>query len=147
MEDHNIDNNSFSSKRACDRQLVKKLATACEGLLWLSESDYPWEVIYWQDVTNCDRPTLLQRYSYHPETKVVTKTVDSFFAPAIQEQEWHEATEKAETKRYQNLYNLLKENLQDVRVYLVGEVEIDVYVLGKIDDNAVAGLSTKIVET
>ncbi len=53
----------------------------------------------------------------------------------------------AECKRYQRLVKLLQTHLTDLKVYRLGEVEIDVYVLGKTESGAIAGLATISVET
>ncbi|MCC0175401.1 nuclease A inhibitor family protein [Waterburya agarophytonicola K14] len=128
-------------------QLIAQLNQAVSGLLWLSESDYPWQVVSWQNESNCERHILRQRYNYPPEIEIATTTLDSFFASAILEQEWHDEIEQTETKRYQILYDLLNDNLEDLRVFLVGKTEIDVFVLGKLDRNTVIGLSTKLIAT
>ena len=141
MDDNSIDN------YLSDDILLQKLTTACEGLEWSSETDFPLQVVHWQDTQNLDIQVLLNRYEYSPDIEVNTKTLESFFVVATAEQSWHGEIEKALIQRYQVLQNLLKSNLQDIQVYLVGEVEIDVYILGKSYSDSVVGLSTKIVET
>ena len=128
-----------------DRKLIHELETATEDLLWFSESEYPLKVFYWRNA-NFSIDALLQRYNYPPETKIVVKDFQSFFADAIREEDWYDETEIVETKRYQNLVNLMMQKLKNIRVYLLGEVEIDVYILGETD-KAIAGLTTKIVAT
>ena len=137
-----MDNNNID-----DKKLLAELSQACDGLMWLSESDYPWQVIDWQNENEIDRQTLLQHYEYHPQTRVSTKTLNSFFQNATTEQEWHDEIERAEVKRYQSLYSWLKNNLKDIQVFLVGEVEVDVYVLGRLSNNRIIGLSTKMIQT
>ena len=137
----NIDSFDFIS----ERELIQKLETATKDLLWFSESEYPFKVIYWRNA-DFSIDTLLQRYNYPPETKIVVKDWQSFFANAMEEKDWYNETEIAETKRYQNLVNLMKQNLKNIRVYLLGEVEIDVYILGETN-SAIAGLTTKIIAT
>ena len=137
-----MDNNNID-----DKKLLAELSQACNGLMWLSESDYPWQVIDWQNENEIDRQTLLQHYEYHPQTRVSTKTLNSFFQNATTEQEWHDEIERAEVKRYQNLYRWLENNLKDIQVFLVGEVEVDVYVLGRLSNNRISGLSTKMIQT
>ena len=128
------------------KELIEELSQACDGLMWLSESDYPWQVIYWQDESHLDSQTLLQKYGYKSDVEILETTLDSFFHNAATEQEWHDEVERFETRRYQNLLGLLKNNLIDTKVFLVGKIEIDAYVLGKFNDSIV-GLSTKIIET
>lgn len=141
MQGYNIDSN------LSDDRLLSRLETVCLGLLWMSEADFPWKVVYWQHTHDLNSQILLARCNYNPDLKIKTTTLESFFAPATTEQEWHGDIEKAFTQRYQTLEKLLQKNLQDIQVYLVGEVEIDVYVLGKSYENTIIGISTKIVAT
>jgi hypothetical protein len=130
-----------------DRILLNQLQQACEGLLWLSESDYPWEIIYWDNFSDLTPEKLLQQINRALATKIEIIDLEQFFAQATQKQDWHEAVEIAEVERYQSLVKILQENLQDIKVYEVGEVEIDVYILGKTNSNTIAGLATKVIAT
>ena len=141
MQNYNTDHN------LSDDRLFKRLEIASLGLLWMSEADFPWEVVCWQNTQDLNSQILLDRYNYSPNTEIKTTTLESFLAPAITEREWHGSIERAMTQRYRMLKNLLQKNLQDIQVYLLGEVEIDVYILGKSDDNTIIGIATKIVET
>ncbi|NJL53455.1 MAG: hypothetical protein HC930_17155 [Hydrococcus sp. SU_1_0] len=47
---------------------------------------------------------------------------------ATKQETWHNEAEQAEVVKYQNLVNLMTENLTDLKVYLLGEVEIAVYI-------------------
>ena len=128
-----------------DRELIIQLSQAVEGLFWLSESDYPFETVYLENVNNIE-DTLLQLTDSNAKTKIEIKEVDSFFNRVTKEDNWDEA-ELDECKRYQALVKFLKTQLQDIKVYRVGEWEIKVYILGKTESGSVAGLSTMVVET
>ena len=138
-------NNIDPSDSISDHKLIQELETATEDLFWFSESEYPFKVFYWHNA-DFGIDALLQRYNYPPETKIVVKDWQSFFANAIEEKDWYNETEIAETKRYQNLVNLITQNLKTIRVYLLGEVEIDVYILGETE-SAIVGLITKAIAT
>lgn len=140
MNAHHIGNNS-------NNEFIQELSQACDQLLWLSESEYPWQVIDWEANLELDSQALLQYYHYHPEIKVSVTTLLDFFKSVITESAWHGKMEKAETRRYQNLYILLKQNLNNIQVFLVGEIEVDIYILGKTNNNCIVGLSTKAIET
>jgi hypothetical protein len=73
--------------------------------------------------------------------------VDDFFAIATQEEDWHDEEERETVKLFQNLVSVLKQNLSQLQVYRVGNIEIDVYIVGVTDGGGLAGLSTKLVET
>ena len=147
MENKKIDQSQNSGDSLANRQLVQELTTACAGLLWFSEAEYPWQVVYWHDLESWNLDTLLEQESIPADTKVEIQDLLTFFNSAITEQEWHNELEKMEVKRYQALINVLNSNLHNIQVYLFGEIEIDVYILGMVNENAIAGLKTKVVAT
>lgn len=128
-----------------DRELMIQLSQAVEGLLWLSESDYPWETVYIENVDNIETK-LLELTPSNSATKIEIRELDNFFKRVTQAKDEDEE-ELQESRRYQALVDLLKTHLRDIKVYRVGECEIKVYILGKTELGKVAGLSTMVVET
>ncbi|MDJ0797858.1 MAG: nuclease A inhibitor family protein [Calothrix sp. MO_167.B12] len=128
-------------------QIITKLKNASDGLLWLSESDYPFETVLWSSMENLTNDKLLQKFKRSPDTLVEVRDIDRFFARATTESDWHDQSEKVEVEKYRQLVEILKTNLTDIKVYRVGEIEIDVYIIGKTPDGSIAGLSTMVVET
>lgn len=147
MEDKKITDCNDSLGSVPDSEFIRELEIAVEDLLWISESEYPFQVVYWHDLDELSQENLLQQYGYNPDTRVAIKDLASFFNPATTKQEWHNQEEAAEVKRYQFLWGLLTNNLHNIQVYRLGAVEIDVYILGKTKHQAIAGLFTKIIET
>lgn len=132
-----------------DRELIYQLKQISANLQWLSEAEYPFQVVYWDniDIKNFDGNFLLQQGQYTPETKIEIQQFDSFFAIAIKKEPWHDEKEQAEVLKYQTLVDFMSSNLTDLKVYLLGEVEINAYILGKTSAEAIAGLVTTIVRT
>ncbi len=130
-----------------DSELIDQLTQATEGLWWISESDYPFETIYWEDLKEISSEKILEKSARDLATTVEVRELDKFFQRVIEEKDWYQAEEIAECKRYQELLQLLQTHLTDLKVYRVGEVEIDVYILGKTESGAIAGLATISVET
>ncbi|MGK7935180.1 MAG: nuclease A inhibitor family protein [Xenococcaceae cyanobacterium] len=128
-----------------DRELMIQLSQAVEGLLWLSESDYPWETVYIENVDRIETK-LLELTPSNSVTKIEIRELDNFFKRVTQAKDEDEE-ELQESRRYQALVDLLKTHLRDIKVYRVGECEIKVYILGKTELGKVAGLSTMVVET
>jgi hypothetical protein len=123
-----------------DEQIVLELKQATEGLLLMSESDYPFEIVEWAGTDEISTASL-QRLSGQPtDSPVSIQSLDDFFRPAVSET-------RADAKRYQALLQLLKGNLTDVKVYRVGEINIPVYIVGKSPTGNWLGLSTRVVET
>ena len=142
-----INNTEDLSASIPDLDLIEQLKLATKDLLWLSESDYPFQVYYFQNAAKFSTNKLLQEHNFPPETKIAIKQFLSFFASAIREEVWHDESDKVEARRYQSLVNLMSESLTNIKVHLLGEVEIEVYILGETVHNAIAGITTKIVQT
>ena len=130
-----------------DRELIQKLQTATQDLLWYSESEYSWQTFYWHDANSFNKSALLQYGNYSPATKVAVEELFSFFKSATKQESWHNDSEKEEVRRYQTLLDSISASLTEVKVYLLGEVEIAAYVLGTTKHNAIAGITTTIVRT
>lgn len=128
-----------------DNELIDRLKQASEGLLWQSESDYPFETVYWENAN--DIKSKLLQVTDCSNKKIEVRELDKFFSQATEEQDWYNDEEMAECKRYQELVNLLQTHLNDIKVYRVGEVEVNCYILGKIESDSIAGLSTISIET
>jgi hypothetical protein len=73
--------------------------------------------------------------------------LDDFFAPVSRTEEWMDDSERETAQRFQNMKETLEDLLTDISVYRVGEINVDVYIVGRTDDGYYAGVSTKLVET
>ncbi|HYF03130.1 MAG TPA: nuclease A inhibitor family protein [Patescibacteria group bacterium] len=116
-----------------DEVLKIELAKAVSGLLYSSESDYPFEII---------ENVLPQQLLNAKEIEA-----DHFFKNLTTEEDWFGKEEKAKAAQYTALYNLLKENLSELKVYKTGETDIEIYILGKSKSGTFMGLKTRSVET
>lgn len=130
-----------------DETLVGELKKATDGLFWMSESDYPLEVFAWDGAQEISHAYLRRAAGSDAETRVEETRVEDFFRVAAGEQEWKGAAELARARRFQTLAQLLAENLEDVRVYRVGEINIGVYIVGRSAGGHWLGVSTRVVET
>lgn len=128
------------------QDLVPELEAACDKLLWRSETDYPFEVaILPVDQQSPSVDVLLGGY---PEnTPVAIVSLDEFFGQSTLERSWFDSRELTLVERYRNLRDLLETTLENLQVYRIGRVEMDVYLLGQTEDDQVIGVKTKIVET
>ena len=129
-----------------DIELIKQLSQASEGLLWLSESDYPFETIYWKDVVDIDAK-LREVIDCSLDTPIEVRELENFFRRVTKEEDWDEEEEMLRCKRYRELVNLLQTHLRDIKVYRVGEIEVNCYILGRTKSGSIIGLSTISVET
>lgn len=129
-------------------ELVATFQKLTENLTWMSETDAPIQVFCWQDCSAIETPNQLLEQTHHEaDTPVEEVELETFFEPAVTEQDWFEDEEKETAAKYRSLLSALKENLSDIKVYRVGEVEIDVYVVGQMESDGIVGISTQVVET
>jgi hypothetical protein len=138
--------NSTNSDRST---LIETLQAASADLLFLSESESPFEVFFWElpAGTEITPEMIIQQTGISADTSIEFIDLESFFAVATTHQDWHGSVETEMVDRYQNLVKVLSENLADLRVVRVGEINIDVYIVGKSADGNLAGLKTAVVET
>ncbi|AFY33959.1 nuclease A inhibitor family protein [Calothrix sp. PCC 7507] len=130
-------------------EILDQLKQASDGLLFQSESEYPFEVLLWEHPDNIPlTPTkVLEQTGHSAGTPVKAVAVDDFFKVAVTGEDWHGEEERQTVNRFQTLVQTLKENLSDLQVYRLGETEQDVYVIGQTPSGDSAGLATKAVET
>ncbi len=141
-----MDDVSLSGKNL---SLVDILKQASDGLLFMSESEYPLSVFLWESENQQDiKPEFIVKKTGHSlDTPVAFVNLESFFEIATTEQDWHRVEEKESVRKFQNLVKTLKDNLTDIKVARLGAIDIDVYIVGKTLDNKFAGLVTKVIET
>ncbi|MFN6455597.1 MAG: nuclease A inhibitor family protein [Nostoc sp. EfeVER01] len=128
-------------------EILDQLRTAADGLLMMSESEYPFEVFLWAGIGLLTPEKVLQQTNHNQDTPVKVASLDDFFRVAVTEEDWHGEEEQETVKKFQNLVQTLKTNLSNLQVYRLGTVEVDAYIVGQTPTGDSAGLSTKVVET
>ena len=116
---------------AKDTQLLAELRKASAGLLVMSESDYPFEIIRWDGSTEIT-PEFLRSLTNEPSASQVEEMPLGQFLASGQ---------------FEQLERFLREHLTDLKVYKVGAINIPVYIIGKSPEGSWLGLSTRVVQT
>ncbi|MFN7639975.1 MAG: nuclease A inhibitor family protein, partial [Pseudanabaena sp.] len=88
---------------------------------------------------------ILERSLQPSDTTIEAIALEDFFAPVVTDEDWFEDEDRAIAQRYRDMQGLIA-TLENVQVYKVGKVEIDVYIVGAIDPDLV-GLKTTVIET
>lgn len=126
---------------------VEKIKAAAEGLFFMSESDYPFEAIE-IDTTSDELETRLKKLSGHDDDAVVEQqTLDYFLRNSVALRPTDTGEEQALAHRFLQLKGVLAENLGQVEAYRVGEVQVDIFIIGVLEEGKYAGLRTKSIET
>jgi hypothetical protein len=115
-----------------DKEILTELESASKGLLVMSESDYPFEIVSWDGKVQITSE-FLRSISGKPDDSTIEEVeLDSFLNASGQ---------------FGNLAKLLKDKLSDPKVYKVGTINIPVYIIGRSAEGNWLGLSTRLVQT
>lgn len=129
---------------SCPAELIE----AAQGLLFPSESEFPFEPFGWaQDEVGASPTKKISQLSGQPESSVCVVEVADLFGNIACPHEWHDEVQAAAVPRFRRLEQQLHEHLQDVRAYRVGVVEVDIYLVGRTAGGDWAGVKTRAIET
>ncbi len=112
-------------------QILKQLKRATEGLLFMSESDYPFEIVQWEGLTDLTDDFLCKVSGEPEDCHVEEMKIEDFLT----------------AERYRNIVQVLSENLTDTKAYKVGRINMPVYLVGKSAVGTWLGVSTRVVQT
>ncbi len=126
--------------------LLQTIDDAARGLLFPSESDFPIEPFSFGE----QEPTpaaLLEQRGLSADTPVEQAELGDFFAGLIQSSDDASEADRASAERFRALMTVLDENIEDVRMYRLGKVNIEVVVIGRHASGTWLGVRTNVVET
>jgi Nuclease A inhibitor-like protein len=130
-----------------NNDLVQQFKTATDGLLFMSESDYPFEIHEWENLSNVTPVHLTQLAGLPADTPIEETTIDNFFKAAVRNYEGQSETARSTSDRYRQLLKLIHDNLTDITVYKLGRINMPVFIVGKTRTGSWMALSTRVVET
>jgi hypothetical protein len=126
---------------------LQRIQDAADGLLFMSESDHPLQVVQLDQPSASLEEVLLRFSEKEPGNPIEKQDLDYFFRNATRIDPMATPMQQETTRRFLHLVKVLKEELSDIHVYRIGEVEIDAFIIGRLRDGVYAGLRTKLIET
>jgi hypothetical protein len=121
-----------------------KLENAAGGLLMMSESDEPF-TYFSAPGTTINEQLALTLTGKPGGTLVETVTLDYLLRNMTNPASG--SVSLAMAQKFSTLAITLKQELTGLTVYRVGEVQVDVLIMGKTTDGHVAGMRTRLIET
>ena len=118
--------------------ILKELKDAAKGLLFPSESDAPIEAFVWPGAAGPPDEAAVRANAKVAKGTPVAQVTLADLARTIPEESRGD---------FLPLFALLGHHLSGTTVFKVGEVTIDVYVVGRTADGQYAGVKTEVVET
>jgi hypothetical protein len=125
------------------------IAIAATGLLFMSESDYPLEPFGLEAPDPLTPPAqlLLKHLGLPASTPVQEQKLDYFLRNHTRQHPAYAAEEKETARRFQHLRAVLEQELKEIKVYRLGEVRVQAFILGRDNEGHLSGLKTTLVET
>ena len=137
----------MAEKNDTDR-FLKKLAAACDGLLYVSETDAAVEPVAFPASENTPRRDLIKTLLDAGSGSKISKFDPAeFFGRLTAKRDWHGEKEQERAAGFRRLMELLESELSHLTVYRVGKIRIEIFVLGRTRGGTVAGVRTRAVET
>ncbi len=133
--------------KAASSKIEADIRKLCERLFYISESDAPVEFFDLKSLSKAERTDLQNVFKTGEGPNDRSTTIDDFFQRPAAEKDWHIPAQKASAKKYRRLWKIFSDELSDPKVYRVGAIRIDIYVVGKAEDGAMIGIRTRAVET
>jgi hypothetical protein len=131
---------AYHVRVARESTLLKRLQDAIADLTYPSDSDEPWEAFLWP-ATPADRSVRDALQNRVDKSRAIVEVpIEQFFEPL---------NESDDAPKYAQLRRVLRDNLNDLQAFRVGdgEVRVEVYLLGIAAGGAIGGIRTISVET
>ncbi|CAN5131316.1 nuclease A inhibitor family protein [soil metagenome] len=129
------------------KELMKRIEQACEGLIYISEIDADIEPFAGSKADRVTSDTALKHAGKEATAPIEERAFEEFFKRLTTVKEWHGDAELEKAKKFQVLYELLKEDLRQIKVFRVGRIRLDIFVIGLDKYGSVVGVKTQAVET
>jgi Nuclease A inhibitor-like protein len=124
-----------------------KLAEMCEGLIYMSETDAEFIVFKGTKIEVLSKETILAQIKGSPNVAFEEQNPDEFFLRLTTIKDWFGETEKQKAKRYGKLQEFMKANLKELKIFRIGKIQVDIYIVGIDAESNLSGLKTNAVET
>ena len=118
---------------------------AVKELYYISETDseiFPFVGEKAEDVT---AETILEQLGR--KDPVEERDFEDFFKRLTELQEWFGDEETRRANGFSELKELLLKYLREIKVFKIGKIEVDIYIVGLDADDTLKGVWTKAVET
>jgi hypothetical protein len=125
--------------------LSPQLEQAAKGLLFISESEAPLEPFTLPAGTSAETQDGFLVAMGQTGQPVEQVELPYFFRNMVRPSE--DPAAQAAAERFKALQTWLETNLQELKVYRVGQTEVQAYIIGKAQDGSWLGLKTTLIET
>ncbi|AXE16342.1 nuclease [Runella rosea] len=151
MENNQQENipSPVSMESGIKTEVILEVTNLVKNLFYPSESDEPIEWFKFnanvkEGLTVSDLEFFL---GYPPSVKAEEIPTENFWEPLLAVEEWYGDEERAQVENFKSVKQLLETNLNHLKAFRVGQIEIDLYLVGQLNEKEWGGLKTLLVET
>lgn len=123
------------------------IETACEGLIYISETDAPVLPFAGSAATEVTGEIILQQTGAKADEQIEEVSIAEFFGRLTPVKDWFGEAEKARAKKFLDLQKLIEENLRSAKVFRIGAIRVRIFAVGIDAEGRLMGVSTEAVET
>jgi hypothetical protein len=151
MENNQTENLTTPTKidSGIETKWLEEVTNLLKDLFYPSESDEPIEWVSFQaSVSSPLTMSDLELYQGLPPGVAVEEIAEEeFWEPVTTMEDWYGDDEKAQVTKFLELKSVLEAHLKNVQGFRAGQTEVDLYLLGQLNEKEWGGLKTKLVET
>lgn len=133
------ENHSAGSEAELQSQLSQKVS----GLLFPSESESPIQTVVFE---KNPLDALKEQYPAKAD-QIVSADFAEFYDKYAVKKDYQSEARKQFADHLAQALDLMKHNLKNIEVYRIGDVNIDIFILGQDSAGKWTGLQTSVVET
>lgn len=127
--------------------LIEQIKNSAAGLYYVSETDAEIYPFVGETAESVSREVILSQTKNQADVPVEEREFGQFFTRLTEIQDWFGDEEKETAKKYLVLKEVLEKNLRDLKVFKVGKIQLNIYVVGLDVENRLLGIKTEAVET
>ncbi len=130
-----------------DAKSQMRFTVAVKGLYYISETDAAIVAYLGEKAEAVTKDEILRQTGKSPSEPFEELSPDAFFAQLTTVEEWFDSARKERAAKFVALFEELQAGLRDLHVFRMGQMRIDIYVVGLDADGRLAGIRTQAVET
>ena len=127
--------------------MTKTLESLTKNLIYISETDAPVEPVKFGKASAVLKSEVLSATGNGQTAPVEIVDAEKFFERLTTIRDWFGPRETEMARGFAELKKQIDEELTEVKVFKIGKIEIDIYVVGLDRDGNLAGVKTRAIET
>lgn len=130
-----------------NEELKRSISEASAGLIYISETDAEITAFEGGPAAAVTAADLLAQTGHTGDAPVEERGFEEIFARLTRVYEGADEEHITKAGRFAALKALMEQNLRELKVFKVGKINVDVYMVGLDAEGNLSGVQTKAVET